>query len=89
MRFFLKIEESQLINLDYFNENITNIRFSYKGMAYFLGTKIDKNQNEKGKVPFRRIETFHPIEELVMLKELKDHFELFSIDEELQLYIKK
>jgi hypothetical protein len=86
---FEQINLSNILPENFFSKNVVNLRFEFNNQNYFVGTKIDPNQNEKGKVPFRRIETFHIIEDQHMLKELNNEFLKKIIATNLYIYIKK
>ncbi len=85
----LRIQNANILHDNYFDSDIVNLRFKYRGLQYFLGTKIDKNENESGKVPFRRVETFHLIEEQKMLNDINRDFVEKIVDDELILNIKR
>ena len=74
-------------NLDY--KKNTQINFQFKGNTYRVWVSLNQNQNEKGSVSFKQIETFHLLDDEIELNKMKSNFKKEKINDELYLYVPK
>ena len=74
-------------NLDY--KKNTQINFQFKGNTYRVWVSLNQNQNEKGSVSFKQIETFHLLDDEIELNKMKSKFKKEKINDELYLYVPK
>lgn len=91
-KIFSDIDTSSVVkNINLF-ENLNDkkkiqINFQFKGITYRVWVSLNQNKNEKGKIPFKEIETFHPLDNEDDLNTMKLNFKKEKINDELYLYV--
>ena len=91
-KIFSDIDNSTLVNNIRLFENLrdkknTQINFQFKDNTYKVWVSLNQNQNQKGGIPYKQIETFHPLDDENELKTMKLNFKKEKINDELYLYI--
>ncbi len=92
---FKKIEKSNILkNIDFFKHFHSNIKpenkdinFQYKRNIYRVWISLNLNVNESGRVPFKEVETFHPLDNEDDLRILHSNFKKIRINNDLYLYV--
>ncbi len=79
-----KIDKSTLL----LNKPIKKIGFNFLGKDYLVWTESKtKSIIGKGNVPYKRLQTFYPVEDISQLTVLKNNSDLVTITPELSVYI--
>lgn len=83
---FDKIDQSGKYN----GESLHKIAFRYLNVDYLIWTDVRTKQvRGKGNIPYRRLNTFYPVEDPGALQDLSKNYDLQIIDQELSVSVRR